>query len=105
MKFVWLIFDFIVFDFIETYLFSKILNLYCKCGGKFKPKTIGKILTYGISDFRYLHRIDGPAVIYPDGNECWFVRNESCSTWKQFQELSKVSDEELSILILKYGSI
>lgn len=51
------------------------------------------------------HRLDGPAFESPYGVNEWWVSDLHCTTWHEFQLHSKVSDEELNMLILKYGSI
>lgn len=51
------------------------------------------------------HRIDGPAIIYPDGRIRWCIDDEPINNRNRFQQLAKLSNEELAILILKYGNI
>ena len=51
------------------------------------------------------HRLDGPAVIKPDGSVGWWVRGIHVTSMKHFRELTGISDEELSLLALKYGGI
>lgn len=66
-------------------------------------------ITQDGSEFWYLndqrHRIDGPAVIYSNGVNRWYIRGELILTWSRYQELTGMPDEELSVLILKYGNI
>lgn len=52
-----------------------------------------------------LHRLDGPAVIYPNGTKVWYINDARCHSWHEFQEQSGLSNEEMSLLILKYGEI
>ena len=73
------------------------------------------------------HRIDGPAVIYDNGDESWYVHgvrhriDGPALTWhgndgwfidgvryyyfKEFQEASGLSDEQMCVLRLKYGEL
>lgn len=73
------------------------------------------------------HRLDGPAVIDNDGSEAWFergqlhrldgpaftnqrgiywyIRGNYIKTAERYQFLSGKSDEEMMLLILKYGEI
>ncbi|MDV7396463.1 hypothetical protein RZS08_34025, partial [Arthrospira platensis SPKY1] len=52
-----------------------------------------------------LHRHDGPAVEYASGNKQWFVNDMRCRSASEFQQATNISDEQLSMLILKYGEI
>lgn len=56
-------------------------------------------------DRKIIHRIDGPAIIYRNDIVNWVVHGIHCQNWQKFQKVSKIFDEEISILILKYGSI
>ena len=73
------------------------------------------------------HRIGGPAVIYVDGIEEWWVDNKRhridgpalvsvddyiwCVNGKvyvsneEYQEAAGLSDEEMTIIVLKYGNV
>jgi hypothetical protein len=48
------------------------------------------------------HRLDGPAVIWDNGDMEWWVRGNGCST--MFQQAANLTDDEMTILILKYGN-
>src|SRR6476620_8447034 len=52
-----------------------------------------------------LHRDDGPAVIRSDGTREWYYRTVRTRSAKHFQTLSKFTDEQMTILLLKYGEI
>ncbi len=52
----------------------------------------------------YLHRIDGPAVVHDDGDLFWYINGQKHS-FKSFVEISKISEEDLNIIYLKYGNI
>lgn len=70
--------------------------------------TNGSVIIYNESATRISynwHRIDGPAVIYNDGKIYWVVNGELIYKWERFKILSKIDDEALSLLILKYGDI
>lgn len=49
------------------------------------------------------HREDGPAVIFNDGQQSWYLFNRSILDFKEFQYVLNLSDEDMSVLILKYG--
>ena len=50
------------------------------------------------------HRIDGPAVEYKDGrNPRWCLHGVWITNSKDFKFYSEISDEDLAVLILKYG--
>lgn len=54
------------------------------------------------------HRIDGPALFnYKSIHEPheWYANDVRCTTWDEFSKFSKISDEQLAFLILKYGTI
>ena len=48
------------------------------------------------------HRTDGPAIIYASGARRWYVKGEFCWSPKAFQQAAKLSDEEMTFLLLKY---
>lgn len=51
------------------------------------------------------HRIDGPAVMLSSGATGWFYHGIRAMSPKHFQKLTKISDEQLETLLLKFGSI
>jgi protein associated with RNAse G/E len=73
------------------------------------------------------HREDGPAIIYHDGTESWYINRKlhrtdgpaiygnDGSVWliddikyynnKSFQEAAGISDEDMLLMILKYGDV
>jgi hypothetical protein len=51
------------------------------------------------------HRIGGPAVEWDDGGYSWYIRGKLCKSFKEYQKKTKLSDNEITILILKYGDI
>lgn len=51
-----------------------------------------------------LHRVDGPAVIYTDGDIGWFIDGVGIRSSQLYQQLAGLSDEDMLSLILKYGS-
>lgn len=58
--------------------------------------------------FGQFHRTDGPAFTdteNPDINDCWYIRGHCIGSAIEFQEMSGLSDEEMSIMVLKYGNI
>jgi hypothetical protein len=53
-----------------------------------------------------LHRIDGPAYIQCNGYHMWWIIDDKrYYDNKSFQEAANLSDEDMSIMILKYGNI
>jgi len=52
-----------------------------------------------------LHRTDGPAIICIDGTQYWYVNDQSHTNSKSYQGAAKLSDEEMTLLILKYGAV
>ena len=60
----------------------------------------------GVISYRHramLHRKGGPAVIYPDGYETWWLLGNKVLSWLDYKFMSGCSDEELMFLKLKYG--
>lgn len=67
-------------------------------------------VTYSSGNVRYFknrkkHRIDGPAVMFRDGDQMWFVNGYHAGSNKEFQEAAGISDEDMFMLILKYGDV
>jgi len=54
---------------------------------------------------RKRHRIDGPAIINPDGKLSWFITGRMIHSAADFQLWSGISDNDLKTLIEKYGDI
>jgi len=50
------------------------------------------------------HRLDGPAIIHHDRVE-WYISGIRCTNFKDFQIASGLFDDQITILILKYGEI
>ena len=50
------------------------------------------------------HNINGPAFIYA-GMEYWYVHGSRCWSLEEFQEKAKLTDDQMTILKLKYGTI
>lgn len=58
----------------------------------------------------HVHRIDGPAHIHKSHSgegiqQMWYVNNKRVYNWEEFQKESRISDEDLLVLVLKYGKI
>ena len=51
------------------------------------------------------HRTDGPAIMYTNGHIRWAVNGEHYCSNKEYQEAANLSDEDMAILVLKYGNI
>ena len=51
------------------------------------------------------HRVGGPAVFGPDGNVLWFLNDHIVTSKEAYQTMLNLSDEDMLLLILKYGDI
>lgn len=51
------------------------------------------------------HRTDGPAVTYLSGGLEWWVNGTPYNTNAEYQEAANLSDEEMTIMVLKYGDV
>jgi hypothetical protein len=51
------------------------------------------------------HRVDGPAIIWYDGEYWWYINGKRYLNNKSFQEAASLSDEDMTAIILKYGNI
>ncbi len=65
-------------------------------------------VTYKSGTIRYFkdgqkHRTDGPAVISTHGHKFWYVDGQVCIFRETFRHRANISDEDMAILILKYG--
>jgi len=53
----------------------------------------------------YNHRLDGPAIIDPRGFIFWYIKGDRYTNFKDFQEAGKLTEDQMTILKLKYGEI
>lgn len=53
----------------------------------------------------HLHRADGPAAMYQSGLIQWWYEGQHIHSAEHFQKVTGISNEEMLILILKYGDI
>lgn len=52
------------------------------------------------------HRTDGPACTYPDnGEQRWYIRDQWIHTNTAFQIAAGISDEDMTAMVLKYGDV
>ena len=51
------------------------------------------------------HRIDGPALFWPDGTHSYWIDGHRFAKASAFQKAAKLSDEDMAMLKLKYGQI
>jgi len=58
----------------------------------------------GLSTELHWHRLDGPAFT-GSKHRSWWINNQEYRNFKDFQKAGGLSDEEMCILRLKYGSI
>ncbi len=50
-----------------------------------------------------LGRLDGPAVVWRNGDYAYFIDGKEISNMQEFQEETCMLDEDITALILKYG--
>lgn len=50
------------------------------------------------------HRVDGPATLWRDGFHLWVVNGIPVHTWEDFQREAKCTDEEITVLQIKWGT-
>lgn len=53
----------------------------------------------------WLHRDDGPAMIYVDGRIEWAIHGTFIHSYNEFQRLTGCDDSVIMLLRLKYGEI
>lgn len=51
------------------------------------------------------HREDGPAVIKEDGRNYWYIHGVPVRTFEEYQLRSRCTDEVMSFLKIKHGAI
>ncbi len=51
------------------------------------------------------HRVDGPSIIFSNQKPVWIVDGIRCRTQEEYKHHARIFDEDISILILKYGDI
>ena len=51
------------------------------------------------------HRTDGPAIMYENGKRFWWVDGKVIESNEEFQEKAKISDLDMTIMVLKYGDV
>lgn len=49
------------------------------------------------------HRLDGPALVYKNGEIRWYINDKRYRDARRYQQDAKLTDEEMTLLILKYG--
>lgn len=49
------------------------------------------------------HRLDGPSIIHNTGQMSWHVRGIRVISYVEFQALAKLTDEDIAMLILRWG--
>jgi hypothetical protein len=52
-----------------------------------------------------LHRTDGPAIYGNDRHQLWFIDDIRYYNNKSFQEAASLSDEDMIAIVLKYGDV
>lgn len=74
-----------------------------------KQKTKLEISEFGtkrwFNDKGQLHSKNGPAVIYSDGLQYWYVNDQRYYDNKSFQRAAKLTDEDMNMIVLKYGNV
>jgi hypothetical protein len=51
------------------------------------------------------HREDGPAIISLTGYRVWYINGCPYYDNKEFQKAADITDEDMAIMILKYGDV
>tara|TARA_B110000503_G_scaffold135395_1_gene215937 strand:+ start:1726 stop:1944 length:219 start_codon:yes stop_codon:yes gene_type:complete len=51
----------------------------------------------------HVHREDGPAIIWPDGDMYWCLHDNHYNSFNKWLKLSPISDEQKLLLRLQYG--
>jgi hypothetical protein len=51
------------------------------------------------------HRTDGPSVVLSNGIKRWYVEDMQYTNNRDYQISANLSDEEMTMLILKYGNV
>lgn len=51
------------------------------------------------------HRTNGPALIWSSGKQAWYIHNKKYYTNETYQVAAGLSDEEMLMVILKYGNV
>lgn len=55
---------------------------------------------------RDLHRTNGPALMYSDYPcNSWYINGSRMINNTQYQKYAELSDEDMSIIVLKYGDV
>lgn len=67
-------------------------------------KVGNKFWSYNNGEYEILHRTDGPAVEMSN-RFYWFVDGTQVESLKEYTNLLNLSDEEMLMIILKYGDI
>jgi hypothetical protein len=57
-----------------------------------------------VDEEHFPHNINGPALT-SNGVEYWYVHGSRCFTLEEFQQKAKLTDDQITILKLKYGPI
>lgn len=52
-----------------------------------------------------LHRTDGPAIMYHDGSQSWYIRGIYIESFDHFQQATGCSDQRVVMLKLRWGDI
>ena len=52
-----------------------------------------------------LHRTDGPAYIGSDGTQELYINGRLCIDNKSYQKAAKLTDEEMLMIKIKYGNV
>ncbi len=75
-----------------------------KNGVKRSSKFAEEIWTKDYEGYVY-HRTDGPARIYQDGSMGWHINGFQIRSNKDYQLAAGLSDDVMTLIILKYGDI
>jgi len=77
---------------------------YYHKSGYVVEKYVEDIITLRRDD-EILHRLDGPAFEGHNGDNEWWINDKIYTNFKDFQIAGCLTDDQITILILKYGEI
>jgi hypothetical protein len=69
------------------------------------PKISDNGTKFWFNKNRHWHREDGPALIYNNGDQAWYINNFRHRDNKSFQSAAGISDEDMIAIVLKYGNV
>jgi hypothetical protein len=71
---------------------------------KFIVTSISDLDEWHCDESNEFHCENGPVVILSTGEKVWFVNNNPIESNRAYQKVTKLTDEEMILMILKYGN-